>query len=312
VVAESVIPKTTSIGQALVWATTLLKGGGVDTPRVDAECLLASLLSTDRLHLYAATDERLPTAVCEAYAMLVSRRRARVPLAYLTGTKEFWSLAFKVTPAVLIPRPETEVLVATALARLAPVTAPRIVDVGTGAGAIAVAMAKTLPRARIYATDISSEALEVAKENARAHEVGGRITFLRGDLLEPVFTRGLVGQCDLIIGNPPYVLSGDLGALPPEVRYEPTEALDGGPDGLTCHRQIIRAAPALLRPGGWLALEMAPGQGRLLTKIVCAQGKFTGVDLVPDLHGRERLIIASVAGPRFRESEEASAGMAGA
>ena len=302
-VRERTRPQDPSIGETLVWATALLKSGGVDTPRVDAECLLASLLSSPRLHLYAAIDERLPAALCEAYQTLILRRQARVPLAYLTGTKEFWSLSFKVTPAVLIPRPETEVLVETALARLTSVAVPVIVDVGVGCGVIAVAMAKALPRARIYATDISVEALDVARENASAHGVVGQIVFFQGDMLEPVSARALVGRCDLIISNPPYVATGDLGALPPEVHYEPVEALDGGPDGLRYHRRLIRAAPALLRPGGYLALEIAPGQGSVLAKSFRDQGDFTDVTIMPDLSGRQRLIMAGCIGPRFRQQD---------
>jgi len=293
------IPEGSSIGQTLVWATALLKSGGVDTPRLDAECLLASLLRSNRLHLYAAIEERLPPAVFETYRTLVSRRQARVPLAYLTGTKEFWSLSFKVTPAVLVPRPETEVLVETALARLKQLTAPVIVDVGTGSGAIAVAMAKMLPSARIHATEISREALDVARENAGVHGVAGQIAFLQGDLLEPVFARGLIGQCDLIVSNPPYVATTDLAVLPPEAHYEPLEALDGGPDGLWCHRQIIAGASTLLRPGGWLALEMAPEQEIFLIRLLRDQGGFPDVEVVPDLGGRKRMIMACSTGPGF-------------
>lgn len=301
---ERIIPKGPSIGQTLVWAAALLKSAGVDTPRMDAECLLGGVLSASRLHLYAAIEEPLTTGVLEAYRALVRRRQARVPLAYLTGTKEFWSLSFRVTPAVLIPRPETEVLVETALGRLKQLTAPVIVDVGTGSGAIAVAMAKMLPCARIYATEISREALEVARENASAHGVERAITFLHGDLLAPVIAQALMGQCDLILSNPPYVATPDLAGLPPEVHYEPVEALDGGPDGLRCHRQIIRIASALLRSGGWLALEMAPGQGDLLTKMLRDQGDFADGEIVPDLSGQERMIMACCIGPRSRKPEE--------
>lgn len=285
-------PESPSVGEAVVWATALLESAGVDTPRLDAECLLAHLLAWDRLHLYAAIEEPLPAAVFEGYTILVSRRRGREPLAYLVGTREFWSLSFKVTPAVLIPRPETESLIETALKWLGGVPAPVIADIGCGSGAIAVAMAKSFRSARVYATDISAAALEIARENARAHGVGGQITFLQGDLLEPLLIQGLAGQCDLIASNPPYVVTRDLADLPPEVHYEPVEALDGGPDGLVSHRRIIAAAPALLRPGGLLVLEIAPGQGTSLTKVFRDQGSFTEIVIVPDLGGRERIAIA--------------------
>ncbi|MBW8057234.1 MAG: peptide chain release factor N(5)-glutamine methyltransferase [candidate division NC10 bacterium] len=292
-------PKGPSVSEALVWATALLRSARVDTPRLDAECLLASLLCCDRLQLYAALEKPLPSSVLEGYRALVARRQAREPLAYLTGTKEFWSLSFKVTPAVLIPRPETEILVETALRRLRGLQEPMIVDIGVGSGAIGVAIAKALPRARVHATEISGRALEVARENAGVHEVLGQISFLQGDLLDPLSARGLAGQCDLIVSNPPYVAASDLAALPPEVHYEPVEALNGGADGLRFHRRIIARAGALLRPGGWLALEMGPGQGRSLIKLFRDQGTFTDVEVARDLGSRQRVIIARHAVPGF-------------
>ncbi|MFQ5656542.1 MAG: peptide chain release factor N(5)-glutamine methyltransferase [Candidatus Methylomirabilales bacterium] len=291
-----------SVGVALVWATTRLESAGADTPRLDAECLLAHLIGCDRLHLYAAIEEGLPSSVLESYRRLVARRQAREPLAYLTGTKEFWSLSLKVTPAVFVPRPETEVLVETVLQRLGELQSPIIADIGCGSGAIAVAVAKTVPSARVYATEISKRALDVAQENAMVNGVGGQITFLQGDLLEPLLTRDLVGRCDLVVSNPPYIATGDLADLPPEVQYEPVEALDGGPDGLACHRGIIGGAPALLRPEGFVVLEMAPEQGASLTRILRDQGSFTEVGIMADLSGRERLIIARTAEPGSRRS----------
>jgi release factor glutamine methyltransferase len=285
-----------TIGEILGWATALLSSAGVENARLEAECLLASLLGRDRLSLYAAAPERLPPLLLDPYRALVSRRRTREPLAYLTGTKEFWSLSLKVTPGVLIPRPETEVLVEAALARLEGLQAPVVAEVGTGSGAIAVAIAKTLPRARITATEVSSEALAVARENAGAHGVLPRISFLQGDLLEPLFDRNLAGPFDLIVSNPPYVATGELAALPSEVRYEPVEALDGGPDGLRCHRRIIEGAPRLLRLGGWLALEMAPWQGDRLTSLLRDGGAFAEVAVIADLGRRPRVVVACSTG----------------
>jgi release factor glutamine methyltransferase len=295
-------PKGPSVGETLMWAAALLRSVGVDTARLDAECLLASLLGCDRLRLYAAPLERLPLPVLEGYRTLVARRQARQPLAYLTGTKEFWSLSLQVSPAVLIPRPETEILVETALARLDSLSlkAPVVADIGSGSGAIAVAIAKTLPNARIFATEICSGALEVARENARAHGVLRQSAFLQGDLLEPLSVRGLGGQCDMIVSNPPYVATADLAALPPEAHYEPAGALDGGSDGLTFHRRIVGEAADLLRPGGWLALEMAPGQGHSLARLLRDQGTFTDVAVTRDLSGRPRVIVARCAGPGWR------------
>ncbi|MCI0369792.1 MAG: peptide chain release factor N(5)-glutamine methyltransferase, partial [candidate division NC10 bacterium] len=280
--------------------------------RLDAECLLASLLGRDRLHLYAAAEERMPPPVFEVYRALLGRRRVREPLAYLTGTKEFWSLSFGVTPDVLIPRPETETLVEMALARLNELQAPVIADIGTGSGAIAVALATALPHSRLYATEISSRALDVARANAARHGVLERITFLHGDLVEPLFCPGVGLQCDLMVSNPPYVATEELAGLPPEVRYEPLEALDGGPDGLDVHRRLISGASTLLKPGGWLALEMTPGQGVALSRLLREQGVFGDIEVTPDLSGRERVIVARCTGPglvrsgvRFGLSEEA-------
>ena len=281
----------------VVWATTLLASSGVESPRLDAECLLAFLLGRDRLHLYAAAEERMPPPVFELYQALLGRRQAREPLAYLTRTKEFWSLSFAVTPAVLIPRPETETLVETALARLGELQVPVIADIGTGSGAIAVAVAKALPDSRLYATEISSRALDVARENAARHGVLERITFVHGDLVEPLLCLGLAHHCDLMVSNPPYVATRELAGLPAEVRYEPLEALDGGSDGLDVHRRLINGASTLLRPGGWLALEMAPGQGPSLSRLLQEQGAFGDIEVTPDLSGRERVIVARCTGP---------------
>jgi len=281
----------------VVWATTLLESSGVESPRLDAECLLAFLLGRDRLHLYAAAEERMPPPVFELYQALLGRRQAREPLAYLTRTKEFWSLSFAVTPAVLIPRPETETLVETAMARLIELQAPVIADIGTGSGAIAVAVAKALPDSRLYATEISSRALDVARENAARHGVLERITFVHGDLVEPLLCLGLAHHCDLMVSNPPYVATRELAGLPAEVRYEPLEALDGGSDGLDVHRRLINGASTLLRPGGWLALEMAPGQGPSLSRLLQEQGAFGDIEVTPDLSGRERVIVARCTGP---------------
>ena len=286
----------------VIWATALLESSGVESPRLDAECLLASLLGRDRLHLYAAAEERMPPPVCEVYRTLLGRRRAREPLAYLTGTKEFWSLSFGVTPDVLIPRPETETLVETALARLNELQAPVIADIGTGSGAIAVALATALPHSRLYATEISSRALDVARANAARHGVLERITFLHGDLLEPLLCPGVGLQCDLMVSNPPYVATEELAGLPPEVRYEPLEALDGGPDGLGVHRRLISGASTLLKPGGWLALEMTPGQGVALSRLLREQGAFGDIEVTPDLSGRERVIVARCTGPGLARS----------
>lgn len=288
----TITPKGPSIGDTLAWATALLRPAGVETARLDAECLLASLLGCDRLHLYAAIAERLSLPAFHDYRTLVARRQAREPIAYLTGAKEFWSLSFQVSPAVLIPRPETEILVETALKRLDEFQSPVVADIGSGSGAIAVVIARTRPDARVFATEMCGRALQVARNNARVHGVQAKIVFLQGDLMEPLFARGLAGQCDMIVSNPPYVATAELAALPPDVHYEPVCALDGGSDGLTVHRRIIGGVRALLRPGGWLALEMAPEQEDSLMELFREAGGFADVMVRRDLSGQQRVISA--------------------
>jgi len=292
-------PRGASMNAAMAWATARLHAAGVETARLDAECLLASCLGCDRLHLYAAGAGSLPAAVLTAYRDRVRRREHREPLAYLIGVKEFWSLAFAVTPAVLIPRPETESLVAVALDALAGSASPVVADVGTGSGAIAVTVAHALRGVRVYATEISTEALALARANASAHGVSSKITFLQGDLLAPLWARGLAGRCDLIVSNPPYVATEELAALPPEVRCEPLVALHGGPDGLDLHRRIIAGAPALLRSGGWLVVEMAPVQGEALVQLLRDRGVFGDIAVVPDVGGRQRAVTARYTGRRW-------------
>ena len=299
------------LGEALVWGTLCLAAVGVDTPRLDAECLLAFLFNSDRLSLYSRLTEPLTPDVRDRYRDLIARRENRMPVAYLTGVKEFWSLPLRVTPAVMIPRPETEILVEAALTHLRRMlrlhgTGRRrssrsllVADVGTGSGAIAIALARELPEIQCYATDISWEACEVAQENARAHGVAARITFLEGDLLQPLFARCLQGRLDLLISNPPYIPTSLLKLLSPEVQHEPRLALDGGPDGLAYHRRIIAEAPDLLRPGGSLLLEIDPEQAGPVTRLLQDHGAFADVATVPDLSGRNRVIIARCVGSGF-------------
>ncbi len=282
---------TTLLGEALSWATASLAVAGVDTPRLDAECLFAFLLGGERLSLYSRLTEPLPPDLHDQYRDLIARRAHRMPVAYLTGVKEFWSLSLKVTEAVMIPRPETETVVEAALACLRRMTPPLLIaDVGVGSGAIAIALARELPEVHCYATDISREACGVAQENAAAHGVAPQITLFEGDLLQPLFAQGLQGRLHLLVSNPPYIATSHLEGLPPEVRYEPRLALDGGPDGLVYHRRIIREAPGLLRPGGYLILEIDPEQAGPVTGLLRDHGGFADVAVVPDLSGRDRVI----------------------
>ncbi len=256
--------ETWTIKKLLNVTSEYLKSKQIDNPRLAAEILLAHQLNVSRINLYLNFEQPLNSREIAGYRELIRRRVRHEPLQYITGTQEFWSLDFVVTPFVLIPRPETELLVELGMERiekmaLAPNLSPRILDLCTGCGAIAVAMAKVHPSAEIWATDISPGAIEVARLNAERHGVAERIRFMEGDLWEPFSDQG--GNFDLILSNPPYVASEQYAGLPPEVReYEPRLALDGGRGGMEFIARIIRGALSHMAPGAWLMLEMAPEQ----------------------------------------------------
>ncbi|MCL6612692.1 MAG: peptide chain release factor N(5)-glutamine methyltransferase [Peptococcaceae bacterium] len=278
-----------NISQWLNYAAGYLAGRCAGAGRVDAEALLGHCTGRDRAALYRDGPDRLSPGQEETFRRLLERRAGGEPLAYITGHKEFMGLDFLVGPAVLIPRPETELLVEKALEILKDLPAPVVADVGTGSGAIAVSLAVFLESARIYATDISPGALEVARENAARNGVLERVEFRRGDLLEPLLD--IPGfKADLAAANLPYVPSSEIPGLMPEVRdHEPREALDGGPDGLDHYRRLVPQARELLRDGGRLLMEIAPGQGAALREIL---GPGWRVEVFPDLAGRERLVKA--------------------
>jgi release factor glutamine methyltransferase len=235
---------------------------------------------------------------------MLSRREAREPIAYILGAKEFWSLSLAVSRDVMIPRPETEILVEAVLKRVRgarcevrgsgqPHSAPRILDLGTGCGAIALALATEIPLGRVYALDRSRPALRIASRNATALGLAGRVHFLAGDLFEPLRTARAGGGFDLIVSNPPYIPSGALALLPPEIAaYEPLEALDGGPDGLRFHRRIIEEAPGYLRAGAWLALEVGDGQLSAAVELLRKSDGFGPPEVKEDLAGHDRVILA--------------------
>lgn len=254
--------------------------------------LLECASGLDRAGLLARTREPLARPAAERFEELLSRRVLRVPLAYVTGEREFWSLRMRVDRRVLVPRPETEILVEAALERLDP--GARVADVGTGSGAIVIALALELSRGVFYGTDISAAALEVARRNAECHGLGGRIAFLQGSLLEPI--AGCAGALDALVSNPPYVPTAELAGLQPEVRdHEPRTALDGGPDGLTVIAALVHGAPSMLRRGGWLLLEVGAGQAAAVRALTEACGAYEGVSTLRDLAGIERVVAARKA-----------------
>lgn len=270
-----------SIAAALRVATSRLASIS-ETPRLEAEVLLAHVTGLTRTAILAHPERLLAPDEKARYNELLTRRARGVPLPYLTGRAEFYGLELAVTPDVLIPRPETEVLVDQALARR-----PRtVVDVGTGSGCVAIALAVHLPHARIWATDVSRAALRVAMANAHRHRVAGRILFIQADLLSP-----LRGPVDLVVSNPPYVAEEEWPALPLSVReYEPRSALDGGPGGLRVIQRLLKEAPRLIKRGGTLLVEIGADQGSRATALACTLIPGACVRIHPDLAGRDRVL----------------------
>ena len=269
-----------------------LKDHRVENPRLNAELLLAQCLGFSRETLYANLRREIQTEEKKALDELLRRRMAGEPLQYLLGHQEFWTVDLKVDPRVLIPRPETEVLVDQALSILATPSGrvPRVLDIGTGSGAIVIALTNEFEEIFAVATDISHEALLVAKKNAMEARVDQRIRFIRGDLLHP-FRSLREGIFDLILSNPPYIRRSDIEELAREIKdHEPRLALDGGEDGLDFYRQMSRQIPSYLREGGWLLVEIGQGQGTEISALWEQSGCFRVPELVRDLSGIERVI----------------------
>ena len=251
----------------------------------DAELLLAQALGRSRTWLLAHADDVVAPGDAARFLALVERRAAGEPVAYLTGSRGFWTLDLAVTPATLVPRPETELLVELALARIPLDADTHVADLGTGSGAIALALAKERPRARVVATDASVEALDVARENAKRNGIGN-VEFRHGDWLQP-----LAGETfDLIASNPPYIALGDPHLGEGDLRFEPPTALSSGIDGLDAIRVIVRHAPAYLCAGGWLLLEHGWEQGEAVCALLRDAG-FVEIATERDLEGRDRVTL---------------------
>jgi len=262
---------------------SLLRSACQQVERADAEALLIHALQRDRAWLFAHARDPLPAPVADRFADLLARRVHGEPVAYLTGRRGFWTLDLAVGPATLIPRAETERLIELALERVDTAPGRRIADLGTGSGAIALALASERPRAQVLATDLSEAALAVAQANARTHRLDN-VAFAHGAWLAP-----LAGQrFDLIASNPPYIAAGDPHLAQGDLRYEPASALASGADGLDDIRQIAAAAPAHLLSGGWLLLEHGWDQGDAVRAVLAAAG-FTDVTTHQDLEARDRV-----------------------
>ena len=287
--------KAWCIKALLETATDYLSEKGIENARLNAEVLLAHQLCVKRISLYLNFDQPLTEEEVSGYRDLIRRRLKREPLQYITGNQEFWSLPFKVNPRVLIPRPETEILVeqAITLAGAFEEAPLRILELGTGSGAISVALAKEVPEAFILATDISGEALEVARSNAQDHGVSDRITFVQGDLFAPLTEKE--PPFHLIASNPPYVCTHEIEGLLPEVAlHEPKTALDGGKDGMDFLMKIICQAPRFLHPGGWLLLEMSPYQVEKALIALTRTGLYQNETGVEDYSHLQRVVMAQL------------------
>ncbi|MBP2652674.1 MAG: prmC [Firmicutes bacterium] len=276
-----------TIGKILTWTKQYFGEKGVDNPRLDAEVLLSHVLGRDRLYLYVNFDQPLEANELAEFRELVKRRALRMPVAYLLGWKEFMGLRFAVGPAVLIPRPDTEILVEYALSRLKTRPTSLILDVGTGSGAIAVSVLSQMAEARGMAVDISLDALKVAEKNAADHGVAGRLELKCGDLFSPA-----EGRCfDAVLSNPPYITTSEMAALAPELWYEPKGALAAGADGLDFYRRLVAEGKMYVKKGGFMALEVGAGQAAEVCALADLASGLIAVEVVKDYAGIDRVVV---------------------
>jgi release factor glutamine methyltransferase len=275
--------------EILQWTVDYFKQYEVDNPRLTAEILLAHVLQQDRMYLYVHFDQPLEQDEREQFKTLIRQRIQGVPTQYLTGKQEFWSLEFQVAPGVLIPRPETEHLVETAIQLAAEFSEPSIVDIGTGSGAIAISLKHELPHAKIYAGDISNTTLKIAIANGNSLlDSSNSVSFFQGDLFEPF--SGMT--FDLIVSNPPYISAEEYNTLAPEIReHEPKQALDAGEKGLDVYQRLIAEASSFLHPAGYVLVEIGHDQKEDVIGIF-KDHNFTIKDVIQDYAGIERVIIA--------------------
>lgn len=277
-----------SVGDAVAWGATALDESDICcvNSRADATLMLRQVLGLSAAQLHVEWERQLTQQQTQQYNVMLRRRQTGEPLQYILGVQEFFGLPFRVTPAVLIPRPETEHLVEAAIVRLRSMEQPRILDVGTGSGAIAVALAHSLPASRLTAVDISGAALRLAEQNAKENGVAHRIRFVESDLMPAVQAETF----DAIVSNPPYIAMGERKQLPVEVRdFEPEQALFAGASGLEIIERLVHAAPASLAPGGWLLMEIGYNQRDAVAGLL---RPWNAVEFLPDLQGIPRVAIA--------------------
>ena len=288
-------PEPWSRREAWTWGAARLRAAGIDAAPLEGQILLRHAAGISREELLARPGSRLHARASSAYRRLIARRAAGVPVSYLVGRREFFGIDLAVDRHVLIPRPETEQLVDIVTRELRAHPAPRIVDVGTGSGAIAIAVARALPRATVLATDVSAAALRVARRNAGRWGVADRIVWGRGPGLRPLDRAAGDQRPDAVVSNPPYIPTSQIEGLPVEVReHEPRVALDGGPDGLSVHREIVAGAASYLAPGGLLVLEVAAAwdQAAAVARLIEATRRFGLPDVIRDYAGMDRVVVA--------------------
>lgn len=279
-----------TIRRLIAWAAEYLEDHAVESPRLSAELMLGRVLKLERLQIYLRFDQPLTADELAAFKELLIRRRAHEPMAYILGSREFYGLDILVGPGVLVPRPESEHLVEEGLKALEGIEGPRILDLCTGSGCIALALAHEIPDAKVIGVDISKEALDFAQRSADKLELSQRVQWLLGELYDPVAAVG--GFFHLITANPPYVREDEWQGLSPEVsEYEPRQALVSGPGGLEMVSQIIAGSRAYLQPFGVLLIEVGAGQAKAAQEMASQTGIFEQVSTVQDLAGIERVVV---------------------
>ena len=277
-----------TIGSIIKWTEQYFQDKGVDSPRLDAEVLLSHVLQKERIYLYIHFDEPLEAAELAAFREMVKKRVQRIPVAYIVGAREFMGLRFAVSPAVLIPRPDTEILVEAVIERLKDKSQIKFVDIGTGSGAIVLSLLHYLPLACAVAVDISQDALAVATENAETLLVKDRVDFYQGDIYAPLAAE----KFDTIVSNPPYIPNADIAELEPEVKeFEPYGALAGGLDGLDFYRRLIADGSDRLKDGGFMAFEVGINQAQAVAALAESMPIFEKAEILKDYAGIERVVI---------------------
>lgn len=279
--------KIWTIGAILQWTQAFFAQKGIDTPRLDAEILLSHVLQKERIYLYAHYDEPMNPEELAAYRELIKKRANRLSVAHILGTKSFMGLDFSVTEDVLVPRPETEMLVETVVEMSKGQADVSVLDIGTGSGAIILSILQYLPGAHGTGVDISPQALAIATKNGISLGLNERVTWCESNL----FANVEPGPYDWLVSNPPYLTQGDMQQLQPEVRHDPTLALYGGPDGLDVYRALAAQSPAYVKAGGHCAVEIGAGQGRDVQEIFTSGGAYVYVKTVPDYGGIDRVLV---------------------